>query len=44
MHHAPVLGDGRGGIFEVERHDGDAAVMVNLVDELTYRVCSNAGP
>lgn len=32
------------GIFEVERHDGDAAVMVNLVDELTYRVRSNAGP
>jgi len=32
------------GIFEIERHDGDAAVMVNLVDELTYRVRSNAGP
>ena len=32
------------GIFEVERHDGDAAVMVNLVDELTYRVRSNMGP
>ncbi|SCL15406.1 hypothetical protein [Micromonospora inyonensis] len=32
------------GIFEVERHDGDAAVMVNLADELTYRVRSNAGP
>jgi hypothetical protein len=32
------------GIFEVERHDGDAAIMVNLVDELIYRVLSNAGP
>lgn len=31
------------GIFEVEGHDGDAVVMVNLVDELTYRVRSNAG-
>ncbi len=32
------------GIFEVERHDGDTAIMVNLVDELAYRVRSNAGP
>lgn len=32
------------GIFEVEHHDGHAAVMVNLVDELTYRVRSNNGP
>jgi len=32
------------GIFEVERHDGDTAIMVNLVDELTYRVRSNRGP
>lgn len=32
------------GIFEIERHDGDTAVMVNLVDELTHRVRSNAGP
>jgi len=32
------------GIFEVERHDGDTAIMVNLVDELTYRVRSNVGP
>jgi hypothetical protein len=32
------------GIFEVESYDGDAAVMLNLVDELTYRVRSNAGP
>lgn len=32
------------GIFEVEHHDGQAAVMVNLVDELTYRVRSNKGP
>jgi hypothetical protein len=32
------------GIFEVERHDDDAAIMANLVDELTYRVRSNKGP
>jgi hypothetical protein len=32
------------GIFEVERHDRDAAIMTNLVDELTYRVRSNKGP
>jgi hypothetical protein len=32
------------GIFEVERHDGNTAIMVNLVDELTYRVRSNVGP
>ena len=32
------------GIFEVERHEADAAIMVNLVDELTYRVRSNKGP
>lgn len=32
------------GIFEVEHHDGDTTVMLNLVDELTYRVRSNKGP
>jgi hypothetical protein len=30
-------------IFEIERHDGAAVIMVNLVDELTYRVRSNVG-
>jgi hypothetical protein len=32
------------GIFEVECHDGDALVVENLIDELTYRVHSNMGP
>ena len=32
------------GIFEVEWHDGDALVVENLIDELTYRVHSNMGP
>jgi hypothetical protein len=32
------------GIFEVERRDGDALIVTNLVDELTYRVRSNVGP
>lgn len=32
------------GIFEVKRRDGEALVVVNLVDELTYRVRSNMGP
>lgn len=32
------------GIFEVQRRDGEALVVVNLVDELTYRVRSNMGP
>ncbi|MDT5141770.1 MAG: hypothetical protein QOI79_1107, partial [Mycobacterium sp.] len=32
------------GIFEVHGHDGDALVVENLVDELTYRVYSNMGP
>jgi len=31
-------------VFEVERHDGTATIMLNLVDELTYRVRSNVGP
>lgn len=31
-------------IFEVKRRDGEALVVVNLVDELTYRVRSNMGP
>ena len=32
------------GIFEVRSRDGDALVIENLVDELTYRVHSNMGP
>ncbi len=32
------------GIFAVQRQDGDALIVVNLVDELTYRVHSNMGP
>ena len=32
------------GIFEVHRRDGDALVVENLVDELTYRAYSNMGP
>jgi hypothetical protein len=32
------------GPFEVQRRDGSALVVVNLVDELTYRVRSNMGP
>lgn len=31
------------GLFEVERQDGDALIVLNLVDELTYRVRSNMG-
>ena len=32
------------GIFELRRHDGDALVVLNLIDELFYRVHSNMGP
>ncbi|MFF5181954.1 hypothetical protein ACFY2Q_28390 [Micromonospora sp. NPDC000316] len=32
------------GPFEVQGRDGPALVVVNLVDELTYRVRSNMGP
>ena len=32
------------GPFEVQRRDGSALVVVNLVDELPYRVRSNMGP
>jgi hypothetical protein len=32
------------GIFEVERRDAEALVVVNLIDDLTYRVRSNMGP
>jgi len=36
-------GDVVEGIFEVGRPDGEALALVNLVDELTYRVRSNMG-
>jgi hypothetical protein len=32
------------GIFEVTRRDGDALILLNLLDDLTYRVYSNHGP
>jgi hypothetical protein len=32
------------GIFEVRQREGEALIVVNLVDELTYRVRSNMGP
>jgi hypothetical protein len=32
------------GVFEVERRDRDALTLVNLVDDLTYRTRSTAGP
>jgi hypothetical protein len=32
------------GIFEVLEQDGEALIVLNLVDELTYRVRSNMGP
>jgi len=32
------------GVFEIREHDGEAIIVVNLIDELTYRVYSNAGP
>jgi hypothetical protein len=32
------------GIFEVQRRDGDALILHNVIDELTYRVHSNIGP
>lgn len=31
------------GIFEVQRHDGEALIAVNLIDEMTYRIRSNMG-
>lgn len=32
------------GIFEVQQRDGDVIVATNLVDKMTYRIRSNAGP
>jgi Domain of unknown function (DUF6398) len=31
------------GVFEIRERDGEAIIAVNLIDELTYRVYSNAG-
>ncbi|WP_335932468.1 hypothetical protein [Streptomyces sp. PTD5-9] len=31
------------GVFEVQRKDGDAVVLLNLVDDLEYRTYSNVG-
>ncbi len=32
------------GIFQIQRPEGEALVVVNLIDDLTYRVRSNMGP
>lgn len=32
------------GIFEIQRREGDALIVTNLVDEMTYSVRSNMGP
>lgn len=32
------------GLFRVDRHEGHAVLLTNLVDELTYRTHSNMGP
>jgi hypothetical protein len=32
------------GVFQVDRRDGNALVLTNLIDELEYRVHSNMGP
>jgi SEC-C motif len=32
------------GIFRAERREGDALILANLIDELTYPVYSNMGP
>ncbi|MBV2155911.1 hypothetical protein [Kitasatospora sp. SUK 42] len=31
------------GVFEIQRRDGDAVVLLNLVDDLEYRTYSNVG-
>jgi hypothetical protein len=31
------------GVFEIRERDGDAIIGANLIDELTYRIYSNAG-
>ena len=32
------------GVFEIRERDCEAIITINLIDELTYRVYSNAGP
>jgi hypothetical protein len=32
------------GVFEIRERDGEAIIAVSLIDELTYRIYSNAGP
>ncbi|WP_255306053.1 hypothetical protein [Streptomyces sp. Wb2n-11] len=32
-----------GGVFEIRRKDGDAVILLNLVDDLEYRTYSNVG-
>ena len=32
------------GIFEIRGHDGDAIILLNLIDDLEYRTYSNLGP
>src|SRR3954451_12414637 len=32
------------GVFEVRRREGPALILVNLVDDLTYRARANTGP
>ena len=32
------------GVFEIRERDGEAIIAINLIDELTYRIYSNAGP
>lgn len=32
------------GVFEVQRREGDALLVENLIDDLTYQVRSNMGP
>jgi len=32
------------GIFEIRQQTADAVTAVNLIDEMTYRIRSNAGP
>ena len=32
------------GVFEIRERDGESIITANLIDELTYRVYSNAGP
>ncbi|WP_335971682.1 hypothetical protein [Streptomyces sp. CA2R106] len=31
------------GIFEVRGKDGDCLLLLNLLDDLEYRTCTNAG-